>query len=193
MERRVAPEARSGLEVRPGRDQDLGQLDLPVERGPVERGHPISLRRVHIFAGFDEPPDPRHVARHGRVGDRSFRCRSKDERGHVDSLERAPGSGRRPARAVFRCAQGERQRDRERQRAHQSVAAVKESDPVLSPKLSTSSIPRRCMSVSMAFAIGVPGAARRWRLPSICPCAPPNTKSGHRLWLCTFGSPMGDP
>src|SRR5262245_44859186 len=61
-----------------------------------------------------------------------------------------------------------------------SVAAVNENSPVLSPRLSMSETPSMCSRPSITFAIGVPSSALRWLLPLILPFARPSSINGQR-------------
>jgi len=79
--------------------------------------------------------------------------------------------------------------------ASEVVAAVgMEKGDVLSPKLSTSSMPSMWSPLRRTSAIGVPSGAFTCMPPfGSRPFAPPARKSGHRLWLWRLESPMGDP
>src|SRR5215510_546188 len=85
------------------------------------------------------------------------------------------------------CGIHEKSRQNDCRKPHSAIS------PVLSPKLSRPSIPSRCRRVRNTFAIGVESGALMWTLPLSCPQAWPARNNGHRLWLCTFGFPIGDP
>src|SRR5690606_19053154 len=74
-----------------------------------------------------------------------------------------------------------------------ATGEVSENSPVLSPKLSTSSMPSVCISDSIAFAMGVPSAAFRCIPPWRPAFLPPTRKSGHLRWLCRLPSAIGEP
>ena len=73
------------------------------------------------------------------------------------------------------------------------TALFRSISAVLSPKLERSSKPTLWSTLSIAFASGVPSAARTCTPPFSAPPACPARKNGTRLWLWRFESPIGEP
>jgi hypothetical protein len=74
----------------PGVEQRLRQIEIALLRGPVEGGHTVALRRVHVGALLQERADRVLVALHRGLDDRGGRG-SAQESGEE---ERAHGSHR---------------------------------------------------------------------------------------------------
>ena len=181
VQRRVAAETGHRFGVGAGREEPAGGPRVAVPRRPVQGGHAVAARRVDVAAVRQQRPHRLVVLTHDRIGERCVDGgpRRAGPRAQQDKEDAGPDSKHGFLQTID---------------LGRSVSqAANENTPVLSPNRSTSSTPSRWMRSSITFAMGVPGAARRCRLPASRPLAPPTTKSGHRLWLCTFGSPIGEP
>ncbi len=205
MQRPVRTQARRRLKVGPHPDQHLRDLHVPVQRRPVQPRHPVPPGRVHIGPLRDQRPHGVGIVAHRGVGHRRVgRIRSRRLAGDGQAgltrnrhtpltrgnRDRFTGESVKTVGTHVGRPPGGR---RDPHHPHQNRAQPTHHPPhhpahpdspnalVLFPKLATSSIPSLCMRLSMTFAIGVPGSARRWRLPSRRPFAPPTTKSGQRL------------
>ena len=79
-QRRIGADTRRRPDAGPGIQQRLRELRIVVHRRPVERGHAIALRGVHVGRLFEEQPHRVLVALHRRIGNRSGR-RGIEQRG----------------------------------------------------------------------------------------------------------------
>ncbi len=187
MQRRISPETGRRTHVRARRQQHRGEIRVAVHRCPVERCHPVALGCVDVAALLDERPHRLDVVPHRRIRDRRRRCGTDRRHAERQSTEEDQTLSKH-------CDHLSTSRDPPSLGASCRAAAGKPtrptwwpsySDPafrVLSPNDSIC-VPSNCNADSIAFAIGVPSLAFRWRFPFSFPPAWPATNNGHRLWL----------
>ena len=92
VKRSVLADPRDGLGIGAGVDQHARESGVPALRGPVERGHPIALRRVDVQPLLQQLPDHVDLTPHRSVRDRRLGCGpGRQEHAHAERGSRLPG------------------------------------------------------------------------------------------------------
>ncbi len=148
----LSARARSGVE------QQLCHREIIIRRSPMQRGHAVRLRTIHIRLLLKLAADCGEVSRLRRIRERGPRA-----------------GGRKEPRNRQQASAQDCARHPNIPRSHQ-----KEISPVLSPTRSTGT-PSLCKTLSHTFPSGVSSGAMTLRFPLSVPLACPASSSGTRL------------
>ena len=77
-QRRHGAEPRRGAHVRPGVDERPRRLGVLIRYGPVQRGHAVTLRRIHVRAVLEQRKQLVAIAAHRGVGHLGTRPGARD-------------------------------------------------------------------------------------------------------------------